>query len=77
MLNRYSRAIRVVERKGFDLDAADVVQRALMELRSFGDRGRVLINTDSDPAILSLDEEVMKRLEVGVIPVSTSGGSGT
>ena len=55
-----------------DHDAADVVQRDLMGLRSFGHRGRVLIKTDNEPAILSLMEEMMKRLEVSVIPVESA-----
>ena len=43
MNDRCSRAIQawVVERKGPDLDAADVAQRALVGLRNFGHRGRV------------------------------------
>ena len=54
-----------VERKGPDLDAADVAQHALVGLRNFGHRGRVLIKTDNEPAILSFEEEMMRRLEVG------------
>ena len=71
MKDRYSRAIQafVVDRKGPDLDAADVAQRVLMGLRSFEHRRRVLIKTDNEPAILSLKEEMMRRLEFGVIPV--------
>ena len=47
-------------------------QRALLGLRSFGHRGRVLIKTDNEPAVLSLKEEMMMRLEVGVIPVESA-----
>ena len=74
MKHRYSRAMQswVVERKGPDLDAADVAQRALVGLRSFGHRGRVLIKTDNKPAILSLMKEMMKRLEVCAIPVESA-----
>ena len=44
MKGRYSRAIQawVVERKGPDLDAAVVAQRALMGFRSFAHHGLVL-----------------------------------
>ena len=42
-----------------------------MGLRNFGHRGRVLIKTDNEPAILSLKEEMMRRLEVGAIPVES------
>ena len=38
--------------------------------RSFGHRGRVL-ETDDGPAILSLTEEIMKRLEVGALPLES------
>ena len=74
MKDRCSRAIQawVVERKGPDLDAADVAQRALVGLRNFGHRGRVLIKTDNEPAVLSLKEEMMRRLEVGAIPVESA-----
>ena len=74
MKDRYSRANQawVVERKCPDLDAAVVAQRALMGLRSFAHHGRVLIRTDSVPAILSLKEEMMWRFEVGVIPVESA-----
>ena len=43
-----------------------------MGLRSSGHRGRVLIKTDNEPAVLSLKEEMMMRLEVGVIPVESA-----
>ena len=48
----YSRSIYawVVERQGADLNAADVAQRGLIELRSFGLRRRVHIQTDSSEA---------------------------
>ena len=74
MKDRYSRAVqaRVVERKYLELDAADVTQRALMGLRSLGHRGRVFIKTDNEQSILSLKEEMMRRLEVGVIPVESA-----
>ena len=79
MEDRYSRAIQawVVERKGPNLDAADFAQRALMGLRNFGHRGRVLIKTDNEPAILSLKEEMMRRLEVGAILVHESESNGS
>ena len=59
---------RVVERKVSDLDAADVIQRAVEGLRSFGHRGRVAIKANNEPAILALKEEIMRRPEVGAIP---------
>ena len=62
----------VVERKGPDLDAADVAQRALVGLRKFGHRGRVLMKTDNEPAILSLEEEMMRRLDVSAILVESA-----
>ena len=58
-------------RKGSDLDAADVLQRAVKGLRSFGHRGRVVIKSDNEPAILALKEEIMRRPEVGAIPVES------
>ena len=61
----------VVERKVSDLDAADVIQRALKGLRSFGHRGRVAIKAENEPAILALKEEIMRRPEVGAIPVES------
>ena len=69
--DRYSRVIQawVVERKGLDLDAADVAQRALMGLRSFGHRGRAY----NERAILSFkEEEMMRRREVAAIPVEST-----
>ena len=61
MKDRYSRAIQawVVERKGPNLDAADVAQQVLEGLRNFGHRGRVHIKTDNEPAVLSLKEEII------------------
>ena len=38
----------VVERKGSDLEAADVLQRAVKGLRSFGHRGRVVNKADNE-----------------------------
>ena len=74
MRDRYSRAIQVwvVERKGPNLDAADVAQRVLMGLRNFGHRGRVFIKTDNEPAILTFKEEMMRRFEVGAIVVESA-----
>ena len=40
--------------------------------RSFGHSGHVLVKTDDGPAILSLTEEMMKRLEVGALPVESA-----
>ena len=40
-------------------------------LRSFGHRGRVAIKADNEPAILALKEEIMRRPEVGAIPVES------
>ena len=51
----------VVERKVSDLDAADVIQRAVKGLRSFGHCGCVAIKADNEPAILALKEEIMRR----------------
>ena len=62
----------LIDRKGPNLDAADVAQRTLMGLRNVGHLGRVLIKTDNEPAILSLKEEMMRRLEVGAIPVESA-----
>ena len=62
----------VVERRGLDPDVADVAHGALMGLCSNGYRGRVLVITDNEPAILSLMEEMMRRFEVGEIPVESA-----
>ena len=74
MKDHFSRSIQawVVERTGPRSPCADVVQRALQGLRSFGHRGRVLIKTDNEPAILPLKEEIMRRLEVGAIPFESA-----
>ena len=74
MKDRHSRAIQawIVQREGPDLDAAAVAQRALMGLRSSRHRGCVLFETDNEPAILSLKEEMMRRLESGAIPVESA-----
>ena len=58
----------VVEGKGSDLDAADVLQRAVKGLRSFGHRERVVNKADNERHI---KEEILRRREVGAIPVES------
>ena len=55
-----------------DLNAADVAQRAQKGFRSFTPWACIDYKTGSEPAILSLREETMRRLEVGSIPVESA-----
>ena len=73
MKDRYSRAIQawVVEQKGADLDASRAASRAVDGIRRLGHRGRLIIKTDNEPAILALKEEIMKNLDTGAIPVES------
>ena len=71
--DRGSRAIQawMVERKGADVDTGDAASRAVQGIRSFGHRGRLMIKTDNEPAILALKEEIMRSFPDGVIPVES------
>jgi hypothetical protein len=71
MKDRGSRAIQAwrVERKG--AEDAVTVARAVECLKGFGHRGRVLIKTDGEPAILALKEKIMQSLSDGAIAIES------
>ena len=74
MHDRGSRALRawVLERKGADL--AETVDRAVAGVRELGYRGRVLICTDGEPALLALRNAIIRGLPDGATPISTPVG---
>jgi hypothetical protein len=67
--DRASRAIQAfrVERKG--VEDEDAISRTVESIRRFGHRGRILLKTDGEPAILALKERVMQKLTEGAIAV--------
>jgi hypothetical protein len=74
MRDRDSKALRawVLERKGVDL--AETVHRAVAGVRELGYRGRVLIRTDGEPALLALRNAITAALPDGATPISTPVG---
>jgi hypothetical protein len=74
MRDRDSKAIRawVLERKGADL--AETVHRAVAGVRDLGYRGRVLIRTDGEPALVALRNAITQALPDGATPISTPVG---
>ncbi len=60
MRDRDSKAVRawVLEHKGADLE--ETVDRAVTGIRELGYRGRVLIRTDGEPALLALRNAIIK-----------------
>ena len=71
MRDRDSKALRgwVLERKGADMD--ENVDRAVVGVRELGYRGRVLIRTDGEPALVALSNAIMKALPEGATPIKT------
>jgi hypothetical protein len=67
--DRTSRAVQAirVERKGVEDENA--FARALECIRGFGHRGRILLKTDNEPAILALKTKVLESLLDGAISV--------
>jgi hypothetical protein len=67
--DRASRAIQAfrVEHKG--AEDAEIVMRVVESIRRFGHRGRILLKTDGEPAILALKEAAMRQLTDGAIAV--------
>ena len=74
MRDRDSKALRawVLERKGVDMEAT--VDRAVQGVRELGYRGRVLIRTDGEPALVALRNAVIAALPDGATPISTPVG---
>jgi hypothetical protein len=74
MRDRDSKALRawVLERKGVDM--AETVNRAVAGVRELGYRGRVLIRTDGEPALLALRNAITQALPDGATPISTPVG---
>ncbi len=74
MRDRDSKALRawVLEHKGADL--VETVDRAVTGVRELGYRGRVLIRTDGEPALLALRNAIIKGLPDGATPISTPVG---
>jgi hypothetical protein len=74
MRDRDSKAVRawVLEHKGADLE--ETVDRAVTGIRELGYRGRVLIRTDGEPALLALRNAIIKGLPDGATPVVTPVG---
>ena len=68
--DRDSRAMRAwtMRHKGVSLEEA--AQRAAEGIKSFGRTSKILIKVDNEPALKSLREEVIKKLELGAIPVA-------
>ena len=50
-------------------DTGEAVGRALEGIRSLGHGGKIMIKTGSEPALISLREELLSRLPEGAIPV--------
>ncbi len=74
MRDRDSKAVRawVLQHKGADLEAT--VDRAVTGVRDLGYRGRVLIRTDGEPALVALRNAITKGLPDGATPISTPVG---
>jgi hypothetical protein len=74
MRDRDSKALRgwVLERKGADMD--ENVDRAVAGIRDLGYRGRVLIRTDGEPALVALSNAVIAALPEGATPIKTPVG---
>ncbi len=74
MRDRDSKALRgwVLERKGADMD--ENVDRAVIGVRELGYRGRVLIRTDGEPALVALRDAIIKALPEGATPIKTPVG---
>jgi hypothetical protein len=74
MRDRDSKALRgwMLERKGADMD--ENVDRAVTGIRELGYRGRVLIRTDGEPALVALRDAIIKALPEGATPVKTPVG---
>jgi hypothetical protein len=74
MRDRDSKALRswVLERKGADL--AETVNRAVAGVHQLGYRGRVLIRTDGEPALVALRNAITQALPDGATPISTPVG---
>jgi hypothetical protein len=74
MRDRDSKAVRawVLERKGADL--TETVHRAVAGVRELGYRGRVLIRTDGEPALVALRNAITQALPDGATPISTPVG---
>eukprot|EP00974_Lingulodinium_polyedra_P084535 8182808-Lingulodinium_polyedra.AAC.1 len=47
----------------------EVATRAAEGIKSFGHKGKILIKTDNEPALVALRKEACRKLEDGVIPV--------
>ena len=71
MKDRDSKALRgwVLERKGADME--ENVDRAVVGIRELGYRGRVLIRTDGEPALVALRDAIVAALPDGATPVKT------
>ena len=74
MRDRDSKALRgwVLERKGVDTEAT--VDRAVAGIRELGYRGKVLIRTDGEPALVALRNAVIAALPEGATPIETPVG---
>jgi hypothetical protein len=74
MRDRDSKALRawVLERKGVDMQAT--VDRAVSGIRELGYRGRVLIRTDGEPALVALRNAIIAALPEGATPLATPVG---
>ena len=74
MRDRDSKALRgwVLERKGADME--ENVERAVAGIRDLGYRGRVLIRTDGEPALVALSNAVIVHLPEGATPIKTPVG---
>jgi hypothetical protein len=71
MKDRGSRAVQAwrVEKKG--AEDPDEVSRAVEGVRRFGHRGKILLKTDGEPAILALKEKMMQSLSDGAISIES------
>ncbi len=74
MRDRDTKALRawVLEHKGADLAAT--VNRAVAGVHQLGYRGRVLIRTDGEPALVALRNAIARALPDGATPLSTPVG---
>jgi hypothetical protein len=70
--DRISRAIRAVRvvRKGAESESE--VVRVVECVRSFGHRGKVVLKSDGEPAILALKEAIARKLPEGTISVESA-----
>jgi hypothetical protein len=82
--DRFSHAVQDIRMERSGAEDEDAISRALECVRGFGHRGRLILKTENEPAILALKNKLLERLTDGAIALEpppheseSNGGSRT